>query len=1152
MIRPRLLRIPRFFSIGNNNETQTLGDNSETVKIERKPSQPSAQSGDISHSTIALPKSNKTVSTAVDESTILLAQDSPASPAEVDDDIVIHPGSNWHKVLAARPLRPTDTPRPPVTIRPIRDTLAGQGLIPISHHRKLRTFPPALFFWISMLLIAAIVLGGLFGIVSTFGRGLLSQQPQNTQMTLQVTPAIAILGATITLRGSHFTPHAHIGLTRDMDISIQNIRGKSIITADAAGRFTAIVKVNPLWQAGSHLIHAEDAIRHKTASFTIMVTGQSISQRPPHLLLSTGSLDFGTGDQATNSFLPITLSNSGGGEVTWQTTTTQPWLMLSPTSGTFSAGETQQVMVAVDRANLNPGTYHAIVIISASTGQFTVPITMKTTLLVPGNAPVLQLSPPVLAFTSADGAASPPAQVITVSNPGMQPLQWSATTSSGNNWLTVSPTFGTLSASGSQPVKIIVNTSTLLPGLYEGWINFSGAGPGTTKDSPQGVFFSLTIVPQCTLQVSPGNLLFAGVYQQPGPTAKLVSITTTQECTSPLQWTATATTNNGGSWLSIITTSGTTPTHAAIAVNTAGLTFGIYTGTIIFNSKAGTQTLFVSFTLAQSAAPLLSANPATLSFNSITGQSNPSTQPLTISNTGGNTLFWQASVSTSIGGQWLSISATNGTISARQSTTINVSATWQTGLPPGIYSGTITINGTDSSGSTINGSPQTIPVSFTVLPPCTIALTPAALNFTGIVGQPNPAEQNASLSANGTCLHTLTWSASVNSSWLMVSPIAGNLDPRSTDTITIGVLLNGLQPQSYSGNITITATDSVTHQQIGTPQTITVTLVVQPPCTLQAPSPGAVTFNTEAGTNPQNQTFSIGITGTCTGNVTLNATATGGNWLGVSPASVNITHGSTTFTVTVTSASLSAGQYNGTISISAVDNGIAIVNSPQAVAITLNVIALPVLAVAPPSLTFNVSSGINLQPFTISNTGGEPLNWTAALNSGAPSFISLSSSSGDGLAGGTNTSVNVIVNANGLPGGSNYNAAVTVNAIDPITGNVVSDSPAVVSITINVAPFSMQLNPNTLSFTTNVGVNPSPQIITLSNNGGDGSWSSGPPTQPWVSLNPTSGIIPAGSSEPVTFSVDVTGMSSGTYSASVIITPSSGNPITVTINLTIN
>ena len=1164
MDRRRLFRIPRFFSIGNNNDTLLLGDNSETVKLEQKSSVSLVEPSDAdatnatdatNESTVKLEREEDKLLPAADESTIPPEHGSHDSLTEIDDSLFIQQGSNWHKILVTRPLRPTPTPRPPVTLssHSAVETLAGRRIVPTPSHKKAHHIPPALFFWISMLLLVALVMGGFFGIFVTFGSGIFSRsQPQNTQLTLQVTPATVVLGTMITLRGSHFTPRGHIGLSRDADIPIPDTDSNSIISADASGSFTDKVMVTPAWGGGSHLIHAEDALLHKTASFTIIVTGQSPSQRPPHLVLSVGSLDLGSGDQATNSFQPITLNNTGGGQVSWQTTTTQPWLMVSPKSGTFSAGQTQKVMVAVDRANLKPGAYSAKVIFAASTGLFTLPVTMKTSLLVPGNAPVLQLTPPLLAFTGGDGGASPPAQVVTVSNPGTQPLQWSATTSGDNGWLTVSPTSGSLSVSDSQPVTIGVNTSTLLPGFYDGWIHFTGEGVVATKDSPQNIYFSLTIVPQCILQVSPGNLSFTSVYQQSGPTAKLVSLYTTQECTAPLHWSATAITTNGGSWLSIATVSGITPSYASVGVNTGGLTPGNYTGTIIFSSSAGTQTLLVSFILAQSTSPLMSAGPATMSFSSIVGQLDPVTQTLTVTNIGGGTLVWQASATTTIGGAWLTIAPNSGTLTAKQSAAISVTATWQSGMAPATYTGMITITGNDNSGHTVSGSPQTIPINFTVLPPCTVAAAPAALSFTGVAGQPDPPEQSATITANGTCSHALIWSASTGSAWLTATPTTGRLSLKSSVTSNIGVLLAGLQPQTYTGAVTITATDSVTGQQVGTPQTISVTLVVQPPCTLQAPSPTTETFNAEAGTNPAAQTFTIGITGTCTGNVTLIATATGGSWLAVSPGSVRIKRGSTTFTVTVTSASLSVGPYSGSISIAAVDGGIAIVNSPQTVNITLNVIAPPVLAVAPPTLTFNVTTGINTLPFTIGNTGGEPLNWTATLTPGAPSFVSLSAASGNGLAGGTNASVNVIVNATGLAGGSTYNTGVIVSAIDPITGNTVSGSPATVAIVINVAVSSMQLNTNTLTFTTTVGVNPQPQTIMLTNNGGDGSWSAGPPSQPWVTLNPTSGTIPSGSSEPVTFTVDVTGLSSGPYSATVVITPSTGNVITITINLTIS
>jgi hypothetical protein len=266
-----------------------------------------------------------------------------------------------------------------------------------------------------------------------------------------------------------------------------------------------------------------------------------------------------------------------------------------------------------------------------------------------------------------------------------------------------------------------------------------------------------------------------------------------------------------------------------------------------------------------------------------------------------------------------------------------------------------------------------------------------------------------------------------------------------------------------------------------------------------------------------------------------------------------ITGGSATFTVTVASSSLGAGNYSGSISLAAVDAGIAITGSPQKVGVMLNVLAAPSLSAGPGTLTFNVATGTTSQPIGISNTGGEPLHWTAALASGAPSFVSLSATSGTNLAGGANTSVNVIVNATGVAGGSTFTASVIITAIDPLTGNAVAGSPATVTVTINIAAPSMQLSAVALNYTSTANVNPTAQIITVSNTGGDGlTWQAGAPSQSWLTLGLTSGNVTSQTGSPISFNVNVTSLASGTYTATVVITPSVGSPETVTITLTIS
>ncbi len=329
-----------------------------------------------------------------------------------------------------------------------------------------------------------------------------------------------------------------MGLSYNASVPIVDTAGKSVIAADKQGNFTDTVIVEPEWQAGPHAIHAEDALLHKIASFMLTVTGESPSLRPAHLQLSTNTVDLGSGDQATNSMQPVTLTNLGGGQVAWQTSVTQPWLELSPNSGIFAGNQDAKIVVAADRANLKAGSYAASIIFVSDAGRLTLLVKMKVTPLQPGHEAVLQLSPAVLSFSTIDGGADPPAQVITVSNPGVQPLQWSITsvTSDQSSWLSVSPQAGNVAKGGSEAVTIGVDTSMLLPGVYSGLVTFASSGTGTVKDSPQSIYVSLTVTPQCLLQVSPGGLTFANAYLQPAPAAQVINVGIAEACSSQMHW----------------------------------------------------------------------------------------------------------------------------------------------------------------------------------------------------------------------------------------------------------------------------------------------------------------------------------------------------------------------------------------------------------------------------------------------------------------------------------------------------------------------------------------------------------------------------------------------------------------------------------------
>ena len=1074
-------------------------------------------------------------------------------------------------VATAAPPAPVTpvTPAPPSLPYRAGGNGSAPPLLPSPFHKHKKRPPrsqlmPRLAGWVAIGVIVALLLGGGFGIFVSLGHtpGAASTGP----LTLQVTPGSIAFGGLLTLHGSHFTPHARVGLSRDADIPIFDTSGSSRVTTDASGSFSDTVSIDGSWTPGPHTINAEDAHLHKTARFTVTITGHGISLRPAHLALSASSINLGSGDQATNSAQTIVLSNAGGDEINWQSAVSQPWLLLSPPTGSIAPGQLMQVTLAADRSTLKVGSYTASVVFTSNTGSVTLPVKLQVTPLQPGHAPVMQVTPAALSFSASDGGASPAPQSVTISNPGVLPLQWNASSSTtdGTSWLSASPQSGTVAKGNSQSVSVFVNSSQLLPGVYYGSVTFASQGSPVAVNNPQTIYVSVTIAPQCAILVSPGALSFTGVYLQSSPPAKTISIGTSQSCSAPLNWSVSAFTVTGGRWLTVSASAGRTPSGPAVGVNITGLKPGTYSGSLVFSSAGGTQTMPVTLLIGQATTPIISAAPALLNVNGVVGQTAPTVQSIVLSNIGGGTLSWSAAAATTVGGAWLTVAPATGLLAAQKSTTLTVTVTLLKTLTPGTYTGSVTITGKDSTGHVAAGSPQTLPVTFIVQAPCSVATSLPALTFQSVVGQPAPAPQQITISAAGACVNALNWSAAlatvpVGGTWLTATPAAGTVTSAAPAIASVGIVNTGLIAGTYNGSITVTAIDSVTHLAVGLPQVVTVTLTVLPVCTLQPPLVATETFSSSVGANPAAQTFTIGVVGACTGSVTITPTATmssGTGWLAVSPASAPVvTNGTATFTVTVTSAALAAGSYAGSISLAAVDGTVAVTGSPQSVGVTLTVAAPPALSVAPASLTFNITPGPSTQNITITNSGGSPLNWSAALASGAPAYVTIASPASGTLAAGANATLTISVNATGLAPGTTASTSVTISAVNAATGGTVSGSPATVpiSITITAPPPAMQLSATSLSFTTTAGTNPTPQTITITNTGGGTlNWTAGTPSQPWLTVTPASGSDAAGVTSTPAFNINVTGMTAGSYSATVSITAPGGISQTVTVTLTIS
>jgi hypothetical protein len=135
-----------------------------------------------------------------------------------------------------------------------------------------------------------------------------------------------------------------------------------------------------------------------------------------------------------------------------------------------------------------------------------------------------------------------------------------------------------------------------------------------------------------------------------------------------------------------------------------------------FSNNESIESLPVTFTpvgAPPSVPPAIGASPTSLSFAVTQGSGNSSNQTLSLSNTGGGTLSWSASGSSS----WITVNPASG--AGNGVVTVSV-ATGATAV--GTYNGSITL-------SAIGGSSITVPVTLVVAPALAPPPVPSSLRI---------------------------------------------------------------------------------------------------------------------------------------------------------------------------------------------------------------------------------------------------------------------------------------------------------------------------------------------------------------------------------------------------------------------------------------
>jgi hypothetical protein len=360
-------------------------------------------------------------------------------------------------------------------------------------------------------------------------------------------------------------------------------------------------------------------------------------------------------------------------------------------------------------------------------------------------------------------------------------------------------------------------------------------------------------------------------------------------------------------------------------------------------------------------------------------------------------------------------------------------------------------DGSGTEGSTVitMNSDKTVVANF-VVTPGTLSVTPGSgLSASGNQGGPF-SPSSVAYTVQNTGGATIGWSASKTAAWVDLSSSGGSLGAGASATVTVSInsSANSLGAGSYSDTVTFTNTTNGNGN--GTRGVSLTVQAVSPGVLSVTPASGLSASGNQGGPfSPTSVAYTVQNTGGLS--IAWSASRTAA-WVDLSSSGGSLAAGaSTTVTVSINSSanSLGAGSYSDTVTFTNTTNGSG--NTTRGVSLTVQAVSPGVLSVTPASGLS--ASGIQGGPFsptsvayTVQNTGGAAIGWTASRTA---AWVDLSSSGGS-LAAGASTTVTVSINsnANSLVAGS-YSDTVTFTNTTNGSGNTARG----VSLTVQASSY---------------------------------------------------------------------------------------------------
>jgi uncharacterized protein (TIGR03437 family) len=311
---------------------------------------------------------------------------------------------------------------------------------------------------------------------------------------------------------------------------------------------------------------------------------------PPTLTVAPDFLSFATqAGSATPLQQTLLVQDLGGGSVAFTASIAggSPWLSVSPTSGTATAGAPVAITVTANAQALPVSSNHTVIQISSADGNVSVPVT----LFASGSGPILGVGASGVLFSTVQGFGSSLTQTVPIVDSGTpgSTVNWNVSAppiSTGANFISLGSLNGQATPSSPGALVLSLNNSAadLPPGTYYQLIDVSDTN---SLNSPQYITAVLDVVaatgnpapaPPPPI-LSPGGLVFIGRPGQPIPAQQF----TLNVSTAQFQNYATSPSLPAGqNWFSMSPANGSaslnTPASITVSVNTKGLGVGTYQG----------------------------------------------------------------------------------------------------------------------------------------------------------------------------------------------------------------------------------------------------------------------------------------------------------------------------------------------------------------------------------------------------------------------------------------------------------------------------------------------------------------------------------------------------------------------------------------------